>query len=217
MSNNKITYFPLMGRVEFIRAMFYHKGVEFENETIAVADWPAVKPDTSRFPLGSMPVITLDGMPLYQSKAAARAVAIKFGYYAIDAETIWAIDSILDFNQECNDKAKAPGLTGGLDTEEKKQAWLDGYKARGDVLEARLAGHGKKFIAGTVYITLADFSVAGCGYYADLYNEQSMWPQDVKERLQKIIDGQPNLKRYLEVTLKTELAGYLQKRTLYPF
>ena len=95
---NKITYFPVHGRVEFIRAMFYHKGVDFESETIEMADWPAAKEDSERFPLGSMPVIVLDGMRLYQSKAAGRAVAIKFGYYSSDTDTIWAIDSILDFN-----------------------------------------------------------------------------------------------------------------------
>ena len=214
---NKVTYFPLAGRAEFIRAMFFHKGVDFENEQIAPADWPAAKADSARFPLGSMPVVTLEGTPLYQSKAAARAVAIKFGYYSTDPDTMWAIDSILDFNQECNDKAKATGLTGGLTTDELKKGWLEGYKKRGDLLEARLAGHGKKFIAGTDYITLADFSVAGCGYFADLYNDQAMWGAEMQAELQKIVDGQPNLKRYLEVTLKTELAGYLQKRTQYPF
>ena len=70
----KITYFPLFGRAEFIRAMFYHKGVNFENEEIQLADWPAAKPDTARFPLGSMPVVVMDGQQMCQSKAAARAI-----------------------------------------------------------------------------------------------------------------------------------------------
>merc|ERR1712060_574169 len=101
--------------------------------------------------------------------------------------------------------------------EEGNKKWEESWAKKHKILEARLAGHGKKFIAGTDNITLADFSVAGCGYFADLYNDQVMWPADVKEKLQEIINGQPNLKRYLEETLKTELAGYLAKRNLYPF
>ena len=39
----------------------------------------------------------------------------------------------------------------------------------GDLLENRLQGHGKRFIAGDK-ITLADFSIAGL-YFGQLYND----------------------------------------------
>ena len=111
---NKVTYFPLHGRTEFIRMMFYHSNTAFENEEIGLEEWPNVKPDASRFPLGSMPVVVCNGMTMYQSKAAARGVAISLGYYSTDPDTIWAIDSLLDFVQESNDATKAPALAGGL-------------------------------------------------------------------------------------------------------
>ena len=191
MSNNKVEYFPLFGRAEFIRAMFYHAGEQFENCTIEQADWPAMKADTSRFPLGSMPVVTLDGNRLYQSKAAARAVAIKFGYYSDDPEIMWQIDSILDFNQENNDPiigyAFAPEKN-----EEGNKKWLEAWQKKGDILEARLKGHGKKFIAGTDTITLADFSVAG-SYFTQYCNEQSVWPEELRKGVTEILNGQPNL------------------------
>ena len=217
MSQNKVTYFPLHGRTEFIRMMFYHSNTDFVSEEIGLDEWPKVKPDTARFPLGSMPVVVINGMTMYQSKAAARGVAISLGYYSTDHETIWAIDSLLDYIQESNGKTKAFGLQGGLSDDKAMADWLEEYKKRGDLLEARFAGHGKKYVAGTDKMTLADFAVAG-GYYTDLYNDSACWGKEAQAALQKQIDdNHPNLKRYLEVTLKTELAAYLQKRKEYPF
>ena len=46
----------------------------------------------------------MDGVAMDQSKAIARAVAIKHGFYPTDPETMWACDSLVDFNQENCDK-----------------------------------------------------------------------------------------------------------------
>ena len=156
-----------------------------------------------------------DGTVMCQSKAAARAVAIKLGYYSSDPNTIHAIDAILDFNQENHSDilgyAFAPERT-----PEGNQKWLDGWQKKGDILEARLVGHGKQFVAGTDKPTLADFSVAG-SYWGQYYNEQSVWKGELHDGLAKIIETHPNLKRYLETTMKKELANYEAKREVYPF
>ena len=51
-----------------------------------------------------MPQVTMEGVVMDQSKAIARAVAIKNGFYPTDPETMWACDSLVDFNQENCDK-----------------------------------------------------------------------------------------------------------------
>ena len=86
-----------MGRAEWIRMMLWHSGTAFEDERIEQSDWPAIK-GSGRFPLGSMPEVTQDGVVMVQSKACARAVAIKHGYYSSDPMTMHAIDAITDFN-----------------------------------------------------------------------------------------------------------------------
>ena len=56
-------------------------------------------------------------------------------------EKVLSTDSILYLDQERNNTAMAQGF----DDKEKRKAWLDGIKARGDHnLEARLAEHGRK-------------------------------------------------------------------------
>ena len=73
-------------------------------------------------------------------------------------------------------------MKGGCQDDESKADWLARWKAKGDLLEARLATHGKKFVAGTDTITLADFTVAG-SYFANHYNDQAMWGPELKEGL----------------------------------
>ena len=52
-----------------------------------------------------MPEVEMNGVKINQSKAAARAVAINYGYYSTDPETMHAIDALLDFSQETLDAA----------------------------------------------------------------------------------------------------------------
>merc|ERR1712032_46118 len=94
-----VTYFGLHGRAEFIRAMLHYKGIEFTNEAIAQEEWPNVKM-SGRFPFCSMPLVVMDGIAMNQSKAAGRAIAIKYGFYSTDPKIIHAIDALLDYAQE---------------------------------------------------------------------------------------------------------------------
>lgn len=44
MPTYALTYFPLRGRGEAIRYIFYQAGVPFEDKAIAFDEWSAVKP-----------------------------------------------------------------------------------------------------------------------------------------------------------------------------
>ena len=92
-----INYFGVYGRAEFIRMMCIHSGTNWSSNDNVFDQWPALKPQKA---FGSLPEVTIEGVKINQSKAAARAVAIKLGYYSTDPKCQWQIDSILDFVQD---------------------------------------------------------------------------------------------------------------------
>ena len=211
----RIAYFDGYGRAEMIRMMFRHKGVDFTDERIDLAnEWPAMK-ESGRFPLKSLPEVTLDGVVMVQSRAAARAVAIKFGFYSSEAPIVHQIDAILDFNQETNEPIWAY-VFDPEKTDEKNKKWEEDWAKKHKILEARLAGHGKKFIAGTDKPTLADFSVAGI-YLMTVYNQGWMAQGPLCDVVKAQLEKCPHLKRYCEQTLTTEFAKYLSERPVCPF
>ena len=93
----KLSYFAAYGRAEPIRCMLAAAKVEYENEFIEFADWPAIKGDTERFPLGSMPVMSdSEGNVHCQSLAIARMIAINHGFYSTEPMEAYLIDSLVD-------------------------------------------------------------------------------------------------------------------------
>ena len=86
----------------------------------------------------------------------------------------------------------------------------------GLVLDSRLEGHGKKFIAGTDKPTIADFVVTS-HYFGLIYNDYGAVSGDLKLKVMKVISQTVNLQRYLETTMAQELADFLDKRPKYPF
>ena len=150
-----------------------------------------------------------------QSKAAARALAVKLGYYSTDPDTMWQIDSLLDYCQDDSILGVVAGYAFAPErTEEGNDNWVGAYKKMGDLLEGRFNHHGKKFIAGDK-ITLADFSIASL-YFSHIYNDSSAF-KELQGRVKECIDSTPKLKAYLEGALKTEMNPYLGKRQVCPF
>ena len=203
MSGVRVTYFNLFGRAEFIRAMLDSKNVQYQNEEIEQAQWPEVK-GSGRFPFNSMPEVEMNGVKINQSKAAARAVAINYGYYSTDPETMHAIDALLDFSQETLDAAS--GYAFDTDkTPEKDDNWVAVWKKKGDLLENRLKMHGKPFLAGTTSPTLCDFSVV-CHYFSQVYNPNCAFGPLCQRVKDEVIAKQPLMKRYLEETCMNDPA-----------
>ena len=132
---------------------------------------------------------------------------------------MWAIDSIQDHVQ---------GFVGSINglalvppdqrTPEGDAAWVEEWKKLGGVAEKRLAAHGKKYIAGTDKMTLADFNVCA-PFFAMVYNDGAFCAGPLVEQVKSALQNDmPHLKRYLETTMKNELqAKYLNKRPSRPF
>eukprot|EP00052_Salpingoeca_macrocollata_P009389 m.74133 g.74133 ORF g.74133 m.74133 type:complete len:226 (+) comp17077_c0_seq2:1169-1846(+) len=62
----KLLYFDAPGRAEAIRQALFVGGIDFVDERMAGADWPAIKPTT---PFEAVPVLFVDGKPLAESNA----------------------------------------------------------------------------------------------------------------------------------------------------
>ena len=83
MSKHEVVYFDGAGRAEAIRICLHvAKGVDGWKDTrIEGKDWPTLKPTT---PLGSLPILKVDGTDHCQSIALARYAAKLAGWYPAD-------------------------------------------------------------------------------------------------------------------------------------
>jgi len=84
MSKPKLTYFDApVSRGEECRLAFHVAGVDFEDNRIKSADWPALKPKT---PFGSLPTLEVPGHPvLAQSNAILVLIGRQHGLHPKDA------------------------------------------------------------------------------------------------------------------------------------
>ena len=78
MSKPELLYFNFAGRAEAFRTLFHIGGVDFEDTRFSGKDWPSIKPTT---PLGSVPVLKIDGLEYCQSVSLARYAAKLAGWY----------------------------------------------------------------------------------------------------------------------------------------
>lgn len=108
-----------------------------------------------------MPVWEENGFKMCQSSAILRMLGVRHGYYSEDPMTCWAIDSLVDYMEDMqgpHTSIYAPMLGGAQFDESMAPAWFEKFWDKIiPVLEARLSGHGKKFLAGTERPTIADF------------------------------------------------------------
>ena len=89
-------------------------------------------------------------------------LGIRLGYYSKDPNTMWAIDSLIDFMEDNYDDMLDWGATiifGGFASLEHDAKFLAYYDKMVPFLSKRLEGHGKKYIAGTDTMTIADLKV----------------------------------------------------------
>lgn len=111
--------------------------------------------------MNALPVWDEDGFKMCQSSAILRMLGIRLGYYSEAPMTIYAIDSMIDFVEDHQVKFTKyiiPVTQGQKITEEGSQEWFEGYWDKViPIIDARLADHGEKFIAGTKRPTIADF------------------------------------------------------------
>lgn len=98
MANYKLTYFNIKGRAEVARFIFAQAGVKYEDKRIEKEEWPALKPNT---PVGSLPILEVDGKQLTGSLVINRFLAERFNLAGSNdienAEIAGIIDVLGDF------------------------------------------------------------------------------------------------------------------------
>ena len=209
-----LTYFGLGARGEPTRALCHLANFEFENKTVTPEEFGAMKPD---LPLGSLPIWEEDGNTICQSNAILRMMGIRLGYYSTDPNTMWAIDSLLDFledNYESMLGRCSKQIFGQEPTAEDDEKFLAYYDKTVPLLTARLEKHGKKYIAGTDKLTIADIKVYQ-GFTVIFENPANLAPQELKDKALAKIAASPILKTYLD-QLKQDMSGWLAVRPPTP-
>ncbi|MBU6159831.1 MAG: glutathione S-transferase family protein [Myxococcales bacterium] len=97
MPHLKLTYFDAVGRGEPIRVALFLSGLAFEDHRVQYPEFAALKAQ-GIFPLGSVPVFTIDGVPYAQTASVLRYVA-RLGntdLYPNDPLTALRVDTVLD-------------------------------------------------------------------------------------------------------------------------
>lgn len=93
MPTYKLNYFNGRGRGEVARVLFAVAGVKYEDNRIEFADWPKIKPTT---PVGSLPVLEVDGKIVATSQAINRHLAREFKLYGKNNEEHADVDMVCE-------------------------------------------------------------------------------------------------------------------------
>ena len=97
MAAYKMVYFPVEAKGELIRFIFAQAGVEYQQELVTRASWPALKPKTQ---FGYIPILEFDGNSLSGSGPIARYLAEKHGLAGSNEIENAKIAAIKDFQDE---------------------------------------------------------------------------------------------------------------------
>ena len=217
MSKPKLTYFPVGGRGEGIRALLAHSGFEYEDHRVTATEFAPVKEQT---PLGGVPVWTEDGFVMCQSSSILRMLGIRLGYYTDDPITAWAIDSLVDFAE--SNQPKFGGYVypfarfGNPLDEADGDAWIErSWGVVCPVYEKRLAEHGRKFIGGTDTPTIADFKCFQHNIGFTELNASTPISRAVLDKINAKFAQYPAYSRWVE-NMKVECAEYIKNRKPTP-
>lgn len=111
MPTLRLTYFDGPGRAEPVRIALFLADLPFEDRRLKGPEF-AARREKGEFPLGSVPVLEVDGRPLAQTSAMLRYVA-RLGrpeLYPADARDGFVVDTALDTFNDTISHALAPSL-----------------------------------------------------------------------------------------------------------
>ncbi len=111
MPNLVLTYFDGPGRAEPIRVALRISGLAFEDRRLKFPEFAEARA-RGDFPLGSVPVLTVDGVDVVQTTAMLRYVA-RVGDRSLYPEDPWAatmVDSVLECLNDSLSNAMLPSL-----------------------------------------------------------------------------------------------------------
>lgn len=100
--SHEVIYFDGAGRAEIIRICLGIAQADWKDTRFTYADWPSIKPTT---PLGSVPILKIDGVDYVQSVALARYAGRLAGWYPEDAVEALVVDEMMDSLNEVMSKA----------------------------------------------------------------------------------------------------------------
>jgi prostaglandin-H2 D-isomerase / glutathione transferase len=103
MPSHEVIYFDGAGRAEAIRILLHIANVDWKDTRFPGSEWPKIKPTT---PLGSVPVLKIDGVDHTQSTALMRYAATLAGWYPQDPLERLVVDEAMESLNEM--MAKAP-------------------------------------------------------------------------------------------------------------
>ena len=96
--------------------------------------------------------------------------------YGKDPETAWNIDSALEHIEDVFSQTGKNAVGSFFSTGKWNEASQKDYCSRldrlGEFAERRFEGHGRKFLAGTDSVTVADCKFAHM-FYSTVYNDES--------------------------------------------
>lgn len=111
MPRLRLTYFDAPGRAEPVRIALHLAGLPFEDRRLKFPEFMALK-QQGALPLGSLPVLEVDGRPMVQTGAMLRFVA-RLGagdLYPEDPRTAFAVDSVVDTFNDTVSHALTPSM-----------------------------------------------------------------------------------------------------------
>ena len=158
MADMKLTYFDFHGgRGEPVRLALTMGGVPFEDDRVAVVDWPQRKEGT---PLGALPVLEVDGKALSQSNSIMRYVAKLTGLYPSDFWQAALCDEAMDAVEDVTNEIQRTMFVTDDEKKVRREELAEGqiplYLKR---LNQNLAAHGGRYFADD-RLTIADLKVA---------------------------------------------------------
>jgi len=107
----RLTYFDTPGRAEPVRIALTLAGQAFEDRRLNFPEFGALRA-AGAFPLGSVPVLEVDGVPMAQTAAMLRFAAHLGGggLYPSDARAAFVVDSVIDTLNDTVAHAMMPSL-----------------------------------------------------------------------------------------------------------
>ncbi len=163
MPNLKLTYFNAAGRAEPVRIALFMAGAPFEDHRLNFQEFMGLKAEGA-FPLGSVPVLQVDGVKFPQTAAMLRYAARlgDTGLYPTDAVKALAVDSVLDTFNDTLSNLLTPSFYERDPAKklELRAAFADGpMKVVFRHAEELLASSGGPFVLGAT-MSIADLVLA---------------------------------------------------------
>ncbi|CAG9326153.1 unnamed protein product [Blepharisma stoltei] len=210
MADITLHYFNLYGRGELARYILHYHGTQFTDHRVEFGEWPALK-SSGVAEFGQLPVLEIDGIRMVQSKAIARYLCQKFGYYPNSPTDVYWVESLVDLREDIISeyfKAKFNKDEEAINKifSEKLPEWLRRAEAR---LERNNGGNGW-FVGDS--ISLADFAVFQTVWDYLLREEKAAKGAPAVETnapklrawATRLLESSPTLKHYLETRANLE-------------